>query len=185
MYGMVTKAVGEMVCGKFGEDAWERIKEKAGVEIDVFISNDPYPDEITYRLVGAAAEVLGLPAEAVLREFGKHWILDTAQRGYAELMRAAGRTLPEFLDNLPNFHTRVTMMFPGLNPPRFECTDITDHSLRLHYRTDRAGLTPFVVGLLDGLAVMFDTKIDVQLVESRAEGAGHDVFLIRWVAPAA
>jgi len=184
MYGMINKAVGEMVCGKFGEEAWEDIKAKAGCDIDVFISNDAYPDELTYRLVGAAAEKLGVSADAVLKEFGKHWILETARRGYAELMFASGRTLPEFLDNLPNFHTRVTMIFPNLEPPRFECTNVTATSLNLHYHSSRRGLTAFVFGLLDGLGEMFGTEVDVQLAESRAEGADHDVFLVRWAAPA-
>jgi hypothetical protein len=48
MYGMVNKALEDMVVERFSEDAWERIKAEAGVDIDVFISNEGYPDEITY-----------------------------------------------------------------------------------------------------------------------------------------
>ena len=50
MYGMVNKAVEDMVCRNYGAPAWERIKEQAGVDIEVFLSNEPYADEVTFRL---------------------------------------------------------------------------------------------------------------------------------------
>ena len=46
MYGMVNKAVEDMVCMHHGEEAWEQIKSKAGVDVEVFVSNEGYPDEV-------------------------------------------------------------------------------------------------------------------------------------------
>lgn len=182
MYGMVNKAVEEMVCMRHGESTWERIKRHAGVDIEVFMTNEAYPDEITYRLVASASEVLELPAERILEAFGEHWALHTAREAYGGLLTAAGRTLPEFLRNLPNFHSRVAMIFPNLQPPRFECTDVGPDSLTLHYRTHRPGLARFVVGLMYGLGKMYSTPVSVRIVASRDEGADHDVFDVRWVA---
>lgn len=183
MYGMVNKAVEDMVCRNYGAPAWERIKEQAGVDIEVFLSNEPYPDEVTYRLVAAASEILRTPAANILEAFGEHWVLHTAQEGYGALMRAAGRSLPEFLTNLPNFHSRVAMIFPELQPPRFECTDITSRSLKLHYFTHRQGLESFVVGLVRGLGKMFGTPVTVDPAAARSRGADHDVFVIAWEQP--
>ncbi|RYU57400.1 heme NO-binding protein [Methylolobus aquaticus] len=180
MYGMVNKALEEMVCARLGDAVWEEIKTRAGVDVDVFVSNDPYPDEMSFGLVTAAAEVTGLPAQALLEDFGRHWILCTAREGYGELLDACGDTLPEFLSNLPSFHTRIAMIFPKLQPPIFECTDLTEHSVRLHYRTHRSGLTAFLVGLLHGLGARFDTELSVTLEQSRDAGADHDVFLLAW-----
>jgi hypothetical protein len=182
---MVNKAVEEMVCMHHGESVWERIKQRAGVDVDVFMSNEAYPDELTYRLVAAASEELGLPAERVLEAFGEHWVLHTAREAYGGLLTAAGRTLPEFLQNLPNFHSRVAMIFPRLQPPRFECTDVRPGSLTLHYFTHRPGLAPFVVGLMGGLGKMYATPVTVALLQSRDGGADHDVFDVRWTVPAA
>jgi hypothetical protein len=184
MYGMVNKAIQDMVCMHHGEAVWEQIKAQAGVDVDLFFGNEPYPDEITYKLVAAGSEVLKLPPEKILEAFGEHWILHTAQEGYGGLMRAAGRTLPEFLANLPNFHTRVSMIFPKLQPPRFHVSDVMEYSLKLHYFTNRPGLTPFVVGLLQGLGTMFSIPVRAQLVESKVLGADHDVFLAEWEPPA-
>ena len=180
MYGMVNRAVEDMVCMHHGEAVWEQIKARAGVEVDVFFGNESYPDEITYQLVAAGSEVLKLPPEKVLEAFGEHWLLHTAQEGYGGLLSAAGKSLPEFLENLPNFHTRVAMIFPKLQPPRFRTSDITGRSLRLHYFTNRPGLTPFVVGLLHGLGKRFQTPVQVTALEAKTQGADHDVFLIEW-----
>ena len=38
MYGLANKALQDVVCGRFGEGAWETIKRNAGVDIDVFVS---------------------------------------------------------------------------------------------------------------------------------------------------
>lgn len=180
MYGMVNKAIEEFACLNHGTEAWEAIKQKAGVDVDVFMTNEGYPDDMTYALVGAASEVLGVPAEEILIGFGEHWVLHTAQDGYGSLMQAGGDNLADFLRNLPTFHSHVSMVFPKLQPPRFHCTEITDHSLKLHYMSHREGLAPFVVGLMQGLGKMFKTPAKVQLLEAKAEGADHDVFEVTW-----
>ncbi|MEO0054146.1 MAG: hypothetical protein RLZZ50_93 [Verrucomicrobiota bacterium] len=180
MYGMVNKAVEDMVVSRHGEDTWRLIKAKAGVDTEVFIGNEGYPDSITYSLVGAASEVLALPAETILRAFGEHWVLETAQKGYGPMMRAAGSTLGEFLAYLPHFHDRVALIYPKLEPPHFAVSERTANSLVLHYHSHRPGLTPFVEGLIEGLAKMFATPAAVALVKSRDKGDDHDAFRISW-----
>ncbi len=184
MYGLVNKAVEELVVGNFGEEKWEAIKTKAGVDVDVFISNQGYPDEITYKLVGAAVEVLGMPAEDILIAFGEHWVLKTAAESYGPMMKSGGKTLKEFLVNLPNFHTRVAMIYPNLAPPSFACSDVTDSSLRLHYFTHRPGLTSFVVGLVQGLGKLYHTPTTCTVAERKDAGADHDIFDIHWTIEA-
>ena len=180
MYGMVNKAIEQMVVMHHGEEVWEQIKEKAGTSIEVFISNESYPDELTYALVAAASELLNVPQEKLLQAFGEHWVLHTAVESYGGLMRAAGRSVGEFLGNLPNFHARVSMIFPKLKPPHFECTDITEHALKLHYHSDRPGLQPFVIGLMHGLGKMFKTPVQVKQTQFKNQGHTHDVFSVAW-----
>jgi hypothetical protein len=183
MYGMVNKSVQSMVCRTHGEPTWTLIRELAGVDTEEFLSNEAYPDDVTYRLVAAASQILRTPAAEVLELFGEHWVLHTAVEGYGPLLRAAGSTLPAFLLNLPNFHSRVAMIFTELQPPRFECTDITECSLKLHYFSHRQGLAPFVVGVVRGLGKMFETPATVDLVATRDGGADHDVFVVAWEPP--
>jgi hypothetical protein len=182
MYGLVNKAIQELVCAKFGLDAWERIKAKAGVDIDLFISHESYEDGITYRLVGAATEILGVDGAIVLETFGEHWVTVTAEQGYGELMSASGDSLSEFLLNLPNFHARVKLLFPNLHPPTFKVSDVTESTLHLHYYSHRPGLAPFVIGLMRGLGQRFNTPVATTLLSSREQGLDHDTFLVSWEA---
>jgi len=180
MYGMVNQAIEQMVCEIHGEEAWEKIKEMARIDVDVFISNEGYPDDYTYRLVAAASEVSKTPAEVILEAFGEHWILRTAMEGYGDLMKAGGSNLKDFLVNLPNFHTRVVMIYPKLQPPSFKVSDVTENSLLLHYHTHREGLAHFVIGLMKGLGKMFEQPTTIVQKEIRADGADHDVFAVTW-----
>jgi hypothetical protein len=181
VYGLVNKAIEQMVCRDHGEPVWEAIKREAGVEIEGFVSNAPYDDDVTYRLVGAASKVLGVPADRILDGFGEFWVLHTALEYYGPLMRAHGRTAQEFLLRLPQFHSRVRLIFPELRPPEFACTDVEENSLVLHYRTPRpAGLESFVEGLVRGIGKMFETQLHLERLEDRTAGADHSVFLVRW-----
>lgn len=180
MYGLVNKAVQDLVVTQYGEDRWDAIKRKAGVDVESFVSMSPYPDEITYKLVGAATEVLGLPAAQILEAFGEYWTLYSAKQGYGELLKMSGNTLVEFLGNLDNLHARVGLSFPELKPPSFRCSDVNGGSLLLHYYSERKGLTPFVVGLLKGLGKMFHTDVRVTIEQTREAGHDHDVFRIEY-----
>ena len=62
MYGLVNRALQQLAVATKGEAAWDEIRRRAGVEDEVFMRMDAYPDEITYNLVGAASEVLATPA---------------------------------------------------------------------------------------------------------------------------
>jgi hypothetical protein len=178
MYGLVNKAVQDLVCSKFGEQTWEQIKERAGVEDEIFISMDAYPDDLTYRLVTATSETVGLSPADVLKAFGEYWVLFTAQEGYGNLLKMSGSTFKEFVLNLDNMHAHVGMTFSALRPPSFRCTDVTDSSLCLHYHSSRQGLAPMVEGLLQGLGTMFNTEVHVQQSADRSAGADHDEFVV-------
>jgi hypothetical protein len=178
MYGLVNKAIQDMVCSRFGEETWKEIKHKAEVDIDVFLNMEGYPDDITHKLIKAASVVLSLSTQQIMQAFGEFWVHYTAQEGYGEMMDMSGDTLPEFLENLDNLHARVGVSFPNLQPPSFECTDMEENSLSLHYRSDREGLTPMILGLVQGLGNRFDTEVDITQTQNRDEGAEHDEFLV-------
>jgi len=182
MYGLVNKAIEEMVCDRFDEDTWETIKEKAEVDIDLFASMEAYPDDITHRLVIAASEVLGLSTEEILHAFGEYWVLYTAKEGYGEMLEMGGKDLPEFLQNLDTLHARVGVNFPKLRPPSFQCSHLQKNSLRLHYYSHREGLAPMVKGLVCGLGKRFDTEVAIDHDVAKGEGCDRDEFSIDFKA---
>lgn len=181
MYGLVNRAVEELVCTQFGEATWEAIRAEAEVDIEVFVSMEPYADDVTYKLVNAASKILGISAETVLITFGEYWTLYTAREGYGELLKMSGNTFPEFLRNLDNMHARVGLLYPELQPPSFECTDVNDHGMLLHYRSHREGMAPLVVGLLQGLSKMFAINLAIEHVQKRPVDGKHDVFKLTYL----
>lgn len=185
MYGLVNKAIEQMVCRTHGISIWEQIKAEAGVDVAGFVSNEPYPDEVTYRLVAAASTTLDAPAEEILKAFGEHWVLHTALESYGPMMRATGKNLRDFLLRLPHLHTRVELIYPELQPPQFACHEIGETELDLHYWTTRPpGLEPFVEGLIHGLGKMFDTPVCVELRQQRDEQNDYSVFNVSWTEAA-
>lgn len=179
MYGLVNKAIADMVQSQFGEETWQNIRQKAAVEESTFLSMEGYPDDVTHRLVKASSEVLGLSPAEVMHAFGEFWVTYTAQEGYGELMDMSGDDLPEFLSNLDNLHARVGVSFPKLKPPSFESDEIDDDSLTLEYRSEREGFAPMISGLVKGLGNRFDTDVDVTQTQHRDQGAECDEFLIK------
>lgn len=183
MYGMVNQAIESMVTEKFGPEAWEAIRERAGVSEPVFVAMKQYPDEVTYSLAGAVSAHLGLPLPEVLHAFGRYWIT-FAQRGpWGKVMLNSGRSTRELLGALDAMHARIAVSFPGLQPPSFQVTDSPNGTM-VEYRSHRAGLAPFVIGLIEGIGDMFHERAEVTQVDSREAGAPHDRFLVR-ISPAA
>lgn len=179
MYGLVNQGIEELIVARGGPEEWNTVKKLAGVDVDMFISNETYSDCLTFRLVAAAAEVMKLSPSEFLTTFGAHWVA-TAHKSYGQLLKSGGKTLREFLINLPNFHTRVAMIYPKLDPPAFRCTDITEDGCRLHYSSKREGLADFVVGILTGLGRLYDTPCHCVLVQRKGPDSPHDIFEVRW-----
>src|SRR5262245_50169432 len=107
MYGLVNAAVEDLVRSKFGDGTWETIKKKAGVQVAGFSRMETYPDEVTYSLVAAASEVLGISPDDVMKAFGEYWVLYTGREGYGHLFDIGGSSLRDFLLSLDDLHSRV------------------------------------------------------------------------------
>jgi hypothetical protein len=180
MYGIINRAIEDLVTENFGAAKWEAIKKRSGVNVEFFISTEPYNDDLTYKLANAVADELHIPLNEVLVKFGEWWVLNTANEKYKGLMSTGGDNLKEFLLNLPVFHNRIMLMYPKLTPPEFKVSDVESNSICLHYFSKRQGLQEFVRGLLMGLGKMYNTKITIELIQSRTEGSTHEIFKVIW-----
>jgi len=177
MYGLINRSLIEMVTSKCSSHELDQILSKANVSDFTFIDTDKYDDKITYDLVGATCEILKLKPGPFLKEFGHHWVLKTAASAYSHLMEAGGKTFEEFLLNLPAFHDRISLLFADLQPPEFESVKTGKSEIKLIYRSARPGLGIFVVGLIEGLAIHYKTKVQCEELTS---SPGKTTFRISW-----
>ena len=177
MYGLVHTAIRDMVLSKHGPVVWDKIKTEAGVADDAFLAMQSYDDSVVLSLVAAAAKVLDISAAECLDEFGQFWVLDTAVKHYGNMLDSCGREIWGFLQNLDSMHDRMSSTFQGYDAPSFYLEENGDGTHLLHYRSSRQGLTPFVIGLLKGLAIHFNTKLDISVVAEELSDAGqHTTF---------
>ncbi len=176
---MINHALQSHVIASSSEETWVKIVRRAGIEDAVFHSMTSYPDEVTYKLVGAASVELDVDPSEFLRGFGRHWVLVTAPQHYGTLMDFTGARFAEFLANLDRMHDRVATIFHNLRQPSFEVEPVDESHLRLHYRSSREGLAPFVRGLIEGLGERFGVEVEVTHERARGAGSDHDVFFIR------
>lgn len=180
MYGLVNRAIQQMVTTSYGEETWQQIKDKAELgAVDFFTTYESYPDDVTHRLVAGAAEILCLSPSEIMKAFGEYWITYTANEGYEVLLEHTGESLPEFLDHLDNLHARAGLSLPNLRPPSFRCEHLDQSRIDLHYESQRQGFAPMVIGLLQGLGRRFHTPITVKQTASRDQGDAGDRFLIQ------
>ena len=179
MYGLVKQGLEHMVCERYGEEAWSRIKKRAGVDIEMFIGMHVYPDEVIYGLLESASTILDVPAAALLQAFGEYWLTFTALSGHNHLLDMAGSSLAEFLENLDTLHAVLVEGFPEMLAPTFSYQRVSPTEFDLHYHSERPGLAPMVMGLVNALAERFHDRVAITHQQIRDEQHDHDILRIR------
>lgn len=182
MYGMVNRAIMDLVLANWDQATWERICQRADLPALKFSNTTVYDDSVTYDLVAAASAELGLPADDILESFGRHWILFTGREGWGPLFDMAGHDLRSFVDGLDAMHARVQASMPDCRMPAFSVETADDGSLRIGYRSEREGLEAMVVGLLAGLAEHFDESWSIErsgCAETKSADGVSETFILR------
>ncbi|XP_072399572.1 guanylate cyclase soluble subunit beta-1 [Diabrotica undecimpunctata] len=180
MYGFVNYALEVLVVKNFGEETWEIIKKKADFQMEGhFLVRQIYEDELTYNLIGAAVEVLKIPANTILELFGKTFFEFCQDSGYDKILQVLGATPRDFLTNLDALHDHLGTLYPGMKAPSFRCTERPeDGALILHYYSDRAGLEHIVIGIVKTVASrLHNTEVEVEVIQTKDE-SDHVQFLI-------
>jgi hypothetical protein len=160
MYGMINQAIKSMVIESMGLETWEEIQQKAGAPGD-FDKMGRYEDALTYSLVGAISELSGQKAEALLISFGRYWIQYASQTPYGEMIKMFGANLKDCIQNLDQMHHRMGVNMPGMKPPQFSTREIGPNEFLVIYRSSRMGLSPMVIGLIEGLGNYYGEEISV------------------------
>jgi hypothetical protein len=183
MYGIINKAAETFVRSRYGDAVWDRVRLKAGLPDEPFISMNRYDDSATYGILGAASEVTGTHAEQVIEAFGVYWIEYVFDAGYGRMVLTTGDTLATAFRRLDEMHDRIRLAFPDSQAPRFSVVGETTEGLTVDYRSERPGLAPFVIGLIRGIGRRLGSEVSA--VHERVQphdGPAHDRFHVSWGA---
>lgn len=184
MYGLINRAIEELVRSSGDPSLWDAVRARADVDIDYFEGMVVYDDDVTQRLITAAAHELDTTADDLLERFGRYWIVYTGAEGWGPILDGHGSSVVEVLQNLDDLHLRISSSMPELRPPRFEVTNHSPDRIDVRYHSDRQGLAAMVTGLLRGLAERFDEDWHVAQVGERSVD-GFDSYVLSARVPTA
>ncbi len=176
---IVKNVIRTLVTREAGEEVWEQVLVASGIDEDVYEDLEAYDDGITFSLVGATSETLGLPASDVLEMFGVYWATDVAPKGYGDYFNAFGNDFKSFVSGLDEMHVRISQMLPSLQPPSFDIEELGENHFKIHYKSPREGLAPLAIGTLKGIAQHFGGEADIKQLEYKGTD-DHDVFEVRF-----
>ena len=180
MKGIIFNLAQEVVTGSYGEDTWDSLLDRTGLE-GSYTSLGNYPDSELMALVGAAADALGRPAEDVVRELGVGAIPLLAAR-YPGFFDGHASTYPFVLTLNDIIHAEVRKLYPDADLPTFEFERTGDDALVLIYRSERR-LCALAEGFLLGAAAHYGERAVIDQSECMLHGA--DRCRIRCVFSAA
>ena len=180
MKGIIFNLAQEVITDSYGEDTWDDLLERAGLE-GSYTSLGNYPDGELMALVAAAASALGRPAEHVVRDLGVGAIPLLAAR-YPGFFDGHASTLPFVLTLNEIIHAEVRKLYPDADLPTFEFEDTEGEELVLIYRSKRQ-LCSLAEGFLIGAAAHYGERASIDQPECMHHGA--DRCRIRCVFSAA
>jgi hypothetical protein len=178
MYGMIHRAVRQMVTETAGAETWREIERDAAVGPREMISALVYDDAVTFAIVTASAARLGITVDDALRRFGRYWIQFNVNGPYSNIIRFIGRDIETVIANLDRMHSALLATMPDASMPSFSIVESAPGLLRVRYNSERTGLDIFVAGLMEGLLDHFGHTGEV----TRYPDGNHDGtdFLLRF-----
>lgn len=148
----------QVVSRDHGENTWDDLLKAAGL-VGAYTSLGNYPDEHLGRIVNVASETLGVPAQDVVRWFGREALPALAQ-AYPEFFRPHTDTRSFLLTLNEIIHPEVRKFYPGADVPEFDFDESSDGTLRMGYDSHRK-LCSFAEGLIEGAATHFGEQVAI------------------------
>jgi hypothetical protein len=162
MKGIIFNLLEEVVTQNFGEDAWDDVLDRVGLE-GSYTSLGSYGDEQFVDLLGALPAMHGSSEAELVRWFGRSAIPLLADR--YPMFFEAGSTRA-FLLTLNNIiHPEVRKLYPGADVPVFEFDDtlegLAEDQVVLGYRSPRQ-LCVLAEGFIEGAAFHFGERAHIE-----------------------
>lgn len=180
MYGIINKALQEMVINSHGACTWEAVKNKAQIDIDTFFNGEMYDDAITHQLVDALSAIVSIAAAQIYYTIGQWYVVQTIGKKYAGMVLAGGKTLKDFFVNLPAIYASIKRLYFPDTPSAISVSDVQENSALVCYHGPRPDLEDIVRGGLSGFCILFNAQPAVTIIENKSEGNTHIIYKVYW-----
>lgn len=136
MHGIIHSELKKYVTTKLGTAAWSALVKEAGLEGKVYLPHQAYPDADAVALVTTASRVTGLPAEAILEDFGE-FIAPDLLALYKPHVNPAWKTLDMLENTERTIHRVVRANSAGATPPVLKAKRLAPDKLLIAYSSPR------------------------------------------------
>ncbi|GMR44787.1 hypothetical protein PMAYCL1PPCAC_14982, partial [Pristionchus mayeri] len=103
-----------------------------------------------FKVIDICLEVTGWSQHELLVAYGDFFVTWTLSAGYDKILRGMADNLNDFLNNLNSMHDFINhcSFNSEMLKPTFTCVIKDEHTLELHYISQRSGLNALVLGLV-------------------------------------
>lgn len=175
MHGLINRSIQVFLRHTYGEALWGRVAFEADLGFDSFEAMLAYDDDLTVRVIDAAAAALSRPRETVLEDLGTFLVSHPNLERLRRLLRFAGVDFVDFLHSLDDLPGRGRMAVPDLDLPLLELRGQGPERFLLICRAPFAGVGHVMVGLLRAMADDYGALV---LLEHEGSGAAGEVISI-------
>jgi len=179
--GVVFNLLEEFVRRAHGEDAWETLLERAGLD-GAYTSLGNYADEELGALVGAASQMLGQTPAAIVRAFGREALPMLAEK-YPNFFTPFPSTRAFLLALNDIIHPEVRKLYRDAETPEFDFDATADDVLVMGYASRRR-LCEFAHGLIEGAAGHYGDDVTIEQTHCVERGDPRCEFRIALRRPA-
>jgi hypothetical protein len=164
MKAAVAVAMREMIRAEFGDDVWQRIAARCGMNADRILLPISDIDEGLWQQLRKAAEIeTGLSSEQMGLKFGETWVNVFTPRVYGAYY-IGHKSARELLLDLDRIHLTVTKNIEGATPPRLHYEWEDERTLVLHYSSQR-NMIDYLIGGIHALGRKYGESIEVQKID--------------------
>jgi hypothetical protein len=182
MKGIIFNLLEDIVRQHHGMEVWEAMLDLSGAS-GIYTSLGNYSDEEIFDLVAAASRILDLPAEDVLRWFGRHAMVELSRR-MPEMFNIHSSSRAFILNVNRAIHPEVRKLYSGADCPYFNFQDAPDGSLTMSYRSSRR-LCHLAEGFIAGAEKIYCDSVKTRQDKCMHRGDDHCLFVLNWPKQAA
>jgi hypothetical protein len=108
MYGWVNGCLRGMLLSRYGEDIWNQIAIKAGVDTCPDWGDTAYStDQVFFSITKAAVEVVGISESKVLEMYGIFFLEYVRDKGYEKLLLCLGNDIVDWVSSVNQLHAHL------------------------------------------------------------------------------
>lgn len=176
MLGLINRSLQCFLRDTYGQPVWEAIGRDANLPSDGFEAMLTYGDEVTEKVVNAAAEILRRPRETLLEDLGHYLVSDAAKSPLRRLLRFSGVNFTDFLNSLEELPERGRLVLPSLKVPEIGLVDHGNGQFTLHCSFPMSGAGHILLGLLRAMADDYGALV---LLDNLGPEGGAEVISIQ------